>query len=300
MQPGLHNVRPGAYHRVDAAEPATDRKRRVPGTRHRDQRPVRRRLRVDRSRGGTGRRRRAARPVVVAGRHRVAASAGNPAVHRDHPGDGRRRAGAGRGAADALPTSGWAGDGGPQRVVRSSRAPPGLRAHRPGVAVAAGSVHGRPGTRAAAPTAGTAADRAGRRAGHRGLQRPSCAGRRRDVRTCAVCPVSSAVRERSHGCRRGCDAGAATASSSPAASSGPRRRGRALAWSAALGASATRVRPAATRPRRLPVSRPARSHALRGQVDFDPQPGAGPLRARRRPGAVDRARRDRRLPVNPI
>ena len=94
-----------------------DRHRRVHGRRHRDQRPQRRRLRADRDRRGAGRRRRAARPLELAGAHERAAAPRDPALHRDHPGDGRRRAVARVGAAAARRAAARAGDGGPQRAV---------------------------------------------------------------------------------------------------------------------------------------------------------------------------------------
>ena len=74
-------------------------------------------LRDDRGGRGARRRRRAARPVDLAVSHERAAPARDPALHGDHPGDGRRRAVARGGAAGAAPTPGGPGDGRPQRAV---------------------------------------------------------------------------------------------------------------------------------------------------------------------------------------
>ena len=69
--------------------------------RHRDERAPGRRLRADRGRRRARRRRGAARALRVARARGAAAVARHRALHRHHPGDGRRRAAAGRGAAAA-------------------------------------------------------------------------------------------------------------------------------------------------------------------------------------------------------
>src|SRR5919108_3467477 len=192
----------------------------VPGGRHRDQRPAEGPLRADRGRGGAGGRRRAARPLELGGRRRAAARARHPALHRDHPGDGRR---------GAAPRGGPPGAGGPAArpraggalgAVRRRGAPAGVRPRRAHLAGSAGGVHGgaRPAVRAAAAPARPR--RAGGRARHRRGGHAPRAARRRDVRPRAVRAPTAAVRERPHD-PRGARAAVPAEGRAPAGAPGP-------------------------------------------------------------------------------
>ena len=182
----------------------------------------------------------------------------------------------------------------PQRAVRSPRAAPGLRAHRPGVARPAGHLHRGHGPLDAAPAAPARPRRARRRPRDRGAHRAPRAGRRRDLRARAVRAVPAPVRQRRDG-RRGpgharAHAGGRANGPWPLATFWPRRREgrRRLPRSVSRRARARLRRPAA-RSGRLPVSRRCRARAVRGQVGVDPQPRPCSLRAvvaaaRRGPG----------------
>ena len=278
--------------RVDDAARAADRDRRVPRRRHRDQRPGRRCVRDDRGRGGAGRRRRAARPLVLARALQPAARTGHPAVHRDHAGDAGRCAPASRRCCPPLEEL-LRG-----RVLVAHNAPfdrrvlrRGVRADRPRVAEPAGPVHRGARAQAAAAAEQARAERARRRARDRGADRAPRARRRRDVRPRAVRAVPAAVRERADDRRRGGARGAARRRRA----TGRKRR------------DARRSRPPPqldfaelpTRPGRVPVPRRRRPGAVRRQVGLDPQPRPRPLRARRacrptgpcrRPSSTTRAR----------
>ena len=164
----MHAVRPQAYHGRNGPAQRPDRDRRVHGRRHRDQRPRRRRLRADRGGCCTGGRRGVARPLELAGADERAAAARDPALHRDHPGDGRRRATARDGAAAAGGAAPRPGDGRPQRAVRPPGAAAGVRARRPRLARPTGDLHGGARARDAPAAAQAGADRARRRARDRG------------------------------------------------------------------------------------------------------------------------------------
>ena len=178
-----------------------------------------------------------------------------------------------------------------RRVLRQAFARIGLRVARP-----AGDLHRRAGADDAAAAARAAPGGAGRCARDRGRRRSPGAARCGDVRAGAVRAVPASVRERDHDrARRSC-------CSSP-------RRPR-----TARQPTSPHDRPRACRrafPRLdfadLPrdpgvyLFRDARRpHAVRRQVDLDPQPRAGAFRALARPGGLDRARDDRRLPRDPL
>ena len=209
-----------------------------------------------------------------------AAPARDPALHRDHPGDGRRCAVARSGAAGAGAAAAGPGDGRPQRAVRSAGAAPGVRARRPGLAEPAGAVHGGAGAGAAAAAARAQAGRARRRARDRGRVAHRALA---DAETCgarAVRAVPAAVRERAHG-RRGDRPAAPQAAvaapprSAPQAGAAARGRGRALPQ--------LDFGELPERSRRVPVPRRRRQGAVRRQVGLDPQPRPGALRAVERP-----------------
>ena len=130
----IPSVRRRRLHRLGGAARATRRRRRVRGARHRDQRARRRPLRAHRGRRRAGRRRRAARDLRLARAPGAAAVARDPALHRHHPGDGGRRAAAGRGAAGGGRAARGPRAGGAQRALRQPRAAPGVRARRPRLA----------------------------------------------------------------------------------------------------------------------------------------------------------------------
>ena len=189
--------------------------------------------------------------------HQCPAAPGDPAPHRHHPGDGRRRAVARRRAAAASAQRlSRTGDGRPQRPVRSPRPAPGVCPHRPGVARPARACAPPPwrarcypcnagaGCSVLADALGVEVDTV-----HRALA---------DAETCARVPVRAvpaAVRQRRHRGRRPRAAGAPPPVAAPAparqpAGAGPRRARR-----------HRRVRPAwAARPRvrrscpRIPAS----------------------------------------------
>src|SRR3954471_2932762 len=127
--------------------------RRVPRRRHGDQRAGRGALRADRDRRGARRRRRAARSLGDAGRCADAAVARDPAVHRDHAGDGRPGAARRRDPAAARAADGGARARGAFGVVRSPRPAPGIRAGGDRLAGAPGAVHRRGGGAAPHPGA---------------------------------------------------------------------------------------------------------------------------------------------------
>ena len=289
-QERLHVVRRLAYHAVLGVSRRTDRDRRVPGRRHRDQRPQRRRLRADRGGRSAHRRRRAPRPLGLAGPHGVAAAAGRPAADRDHPGDGRGGALARGRAARSRGATRGAGDGRPQRPVRPPGAASGIRPHRLGLAQPAGVVHRGTGPDAVAAATPPRPARGRRRARDRRRGRAPGAGGRRDVRAGAVRAVPAAVCQRAHDPRRGGDAGATTAAAGQAAVDPG--GGRAVLPQA----PPARLRQAPARPRRVPVPRRLGPDPVRRQVGVDPQPGPRALRSVEPTGRLDRARRDRRLP----
>ena len=247
-------------------------------------------MRVDRGGRGAGRWRRAARPVGVAGAHQRSVATGDPALHRDHAGDGRRRA-AGRGS-DARPrgAAARARVRGSQRGLRPARAAPGVRAEWARVAQPARDLHCGAGAGAAAAAARAPARGGGRRARDRGRAHAPRAGRRGDVRAGAVRAVSEAVRQ------RGDDRGGAGATEAQTAAAAP----DAQAHGVDPRDPGARLHRPAEGPGRVPVPRRRRRDAVRRQVGLDSQPGARALRALERAGGMDGPRLDRRLPADAL
>ncbi len=207
----------------------------------------------------------------------VACARGAPAVardralHRDHPGDGRRRARARGRAARAGAADARARPGGPQRLVRPAGPAPGLRALRPGVARSARDLHRGAGAPLCAPGAPARAGLARRRARNRGRGGPPRPAGRPHVRAGAVRAVPQAVHALGHRPRR---RGGARPEPQPQA--GPAPRGPAPP---AVGPA--RPLPSSGRPRRVRVPRRARAAPVRGQVGVAAHAGAvALLRAR--------------------
>ena len=171
--------------------------RRVSRRRHRDQRACRRPLRADRGRGRARRWRRAPRHIRLAGADGTAAVARDPALHRHHAGDGRRRARAARGARGGRRAARAAGSWWPTRRASTARVLRArVRALRPRLAQAAGALHGPARAPLRAAVAAARAGAAGRLARDRGHRGPPRAARRAHLRARAVRPVPAAVRER--------------------------------------------------------------------------------------------------------
>ena len=275
-----------SLHRLGGAARATCGRRGVRGAGHRDQRPRRRALRAHRGGRGARRRGRAARDLRLARAPGAAAVARHPALHRHHPGDGRRRAAAGGGAAGRGAAARGASARGPQRELRPARAAPGLRAGRDRLAGPA---------RSCAPSSSRGSSRRWPAAGPRAAGGRASASR--STRCTGRSPTRSPARASSARSSRAC---ARTPPPWPTRStcSGARRRARKTE-------PAERIPPvrapgpvhAARRPGRVRVPRRPRPAALRGQVGVAALPRAGPLL---RPRRLDRARRDRGLPAHQL
>ena len=249
-------------------------------------------VRADRDRRGARRRRRAARPLGDARRGARAAVARDPALHRDHPGDGRRGA-AGRGdAARARRAAARTACSSPttprfdRRVLRQAFAPRRARLARP-----AGAVHGRARAplRAARPPA---------QAARRWPSRSASRSRSPTARS----PTPRPARACSARCSAGCARNAATVGDALALLR-PARAGRARAGATARRARAARragvapdVAGAARRARRLHRPQRRGPGALRRQVGGAAHARAGALRAVVAVDGVDAAGRDRRPP----
>ena len=261
---------------------ATDRDRRVPRRRHRDERARRRRLRADRGRRGARRRRRAARPLGLAGAHAsrrcAAASSASPGSRRrwstTRPRPRRccpqlqRRLSGRVLVAHNAPFD--------RRVLRQAFERVGLEWPDP-----PGALHRRAGADAAAAAARARLGALADALGHRGRRRPPGARRRRDLRARAVRAVSAAVRERVDDRRRGRAARPRRQQPAPRPPQDAGERAR----PAPRGARSSTSAELPTRPRRVPVPRRRRADAVRRQVGLDPQPRPRALRAveRRRP-----------------
>ena len=204
-------------HRLGGAARATCGRRGVRGAGHRDQRPRRRAVRAHRGGRGARRRGRAARDLRLAGAPGAAAVARHPALHRDHPGDGRRRASAGGGAAGGGAAARGARARGPQRELRPARAAPGLRAGRDRLARTRRSLCTVQLARKFAPLArrrGLAPLAEG--LGHRGRRGAPGAPRRAHLRARVLRALPAPVRARRHRGRR--------ARHAPRAAAAPARR----------------------------------------------------------------------------
>ena len=199
--------------------------RRVPGRRHRDQRPRRRPLRADRGRRRAGRRRRAARHLRLAGADGAAAVARDPALHRHH----QAMVDSAPAPAEVLPS--W------RELLEAGCWWPTTRAS---TAACCAQAFERCGldwpdppvlctvalARRFAPLVAPArAGAAGRLARHRGRRGPPRAARRPHLRARALRAVPAAVRQRGHGRRRagGCSGRAAGAPQDRARRADPAR-----------------------------------------------------------------------------
>ncbi len=172
-----------------------------------------------------------------------------------------------------------------RRVLRQAFERVGSR-----MAQSAGDLHRFAGPDDAAAAARAGADGARRRTRDRGQPAHRALA---DAETCArvLCALFPRLcAQRLDGRRR-----ARRCCAPPAPPARRHRPPRGAPGAAAAGCRA-RLRAAAARPGRVPVSRRRRAGALRRQVSLDPQPRAGAFRALVAARRVDGARRGRRLP----
>ena len=259
------DVRRAARRPAGDVAPADDVRGRRPG----DHRRHTGRLRHHRDRRGQGARRRGAGRVRHAGQSRPADPAVRHRADRDHRGDDRARAAAGRGAAGVSRVRPRCRAGRPQRALRHRVPQGGLREVRLPVAAAEGARHGRDRPPGAHPRRG-----AQPQAEHAGLvlRRPL---RRATARSTTLGPPST--------CCTRCSAGSAATGCSRSAtrSSSPRRSPRRSAASA--------ISPTACRTRR--------GCTCSGPSTTVRSTSACPRRSR--PGSSPTSRRPRSAPGSP-